>query len=101
MGDKADGVPGIPRWGMKSASTLLAHYKTLEAIPDDEEEWQVKVRGAKGLAEQLRMARQEADLYKVLTTLRLDVPIKESLKDLQWQGENSELWADFSERANF
>ena len=33
VGDSADGYPGVPRWGAKSAAAVLAHYGHLEAIP--------------------------------------------------------------------
>ncbi|MFY9345717.1 MAG: 5'-3' exonuclease H3TH domain-containing protein, partial [Planctomycetota bacterium] len=49
-GDDADGIPGLDRWGMKSAATVLAHYRSLDAIPDDPARWQVPVRGAAALA---------------------------------------------------
>lgn len=86
VGDTADGIPGIPAWGAKSSATLLARYGALEAIPDDENDWDVKVRGAARLAESLRQHREEAMLFRTLTTLRLDVPMQESLDDLRWQG---------------
>jgi len=86
VGDSADGIPGIPRWGAKSAAALLAHYGSLEAIPDDETEWVVNVRGAKALAENLRERRSDAELYKVLATLRVDVPLDEKVDDLEWKG---------------
>jgi 5'-3' exonuclease len=85
-GDTADGVPGLPKWGAKSASTLLAEYIHLDKIPDDEGKWKVKVRGAASLAESLREHRKEALLYRQLTTLREDVPLKESTEDLRWLG---------------
>ena len=34
VGDSADGFPGLPGWGAKSAATVLARYVHLEAIPD-------------------------------------------------------------------
>ena len=86
MGDSADGIPGIPRWGQKSSSTLLAEYESIEEIPEDPEEWSVKVRGAKGLAEKLNADREAALLYKDLATLRTDVPLTETLEDLEWRG---------------
>ena len=92
VGDSADGIPGIPKWGAKSASTLLAHYKSLEKIPPDESQWEVKVRGARGLAENLRHYPKEAALYKKLATLRFDVPLKEKLADLKWKGPNHKEW---------
>jgi 5'-3' exonuclease len=85
-GDAADGIPGVPRWGSKSAAALLAHYGRVEAIPAHEIEWQVKVRGAAGLAKSLREHQDEVILYRQLTTLRLDVPLEETLDELAWKG---------------
>ncbi len=86
VGDTADGFPGVPSWGAKSASTLLARYTHLDRIPADAGEWDVKVRGAERLAANLREHREDAALFRHLATLRLDVPIEESLEDLEWQG---------------
>jgi 5'-3' exonuclease len=86
VGDKADGIPGIPAWGAKSAATVLARYGHLEAIPDRVEEWDVPVRGAGRLLESLEAHREQALLYRRLTRLRSDVPLGESLDDLQWKG---------------
>jgi 5'-3' exonuclease len=92
VGDDADGIPGIPRWGAKSAAAVLAHYRHLEAIPDEAAQWQVEVRGAAALAESLAARRQEAALYRQLATLRIDVPLAEGLDDLRWRGpRRSEL----------
>jgi 5'-3' exonuclease len=88
VGDAADGIPGIPRWGAKSASAVLAAHEHLEAIPEDHREWKVKVRGAATLAANLREHREDALLYRRLATLRTDAPISESLDDLQWRGPN-------------
>jgi 5'-3' exonuclease len=86
VGDDADGIPGVPRWGGKSASALLARYGHLEAIPDQETQWAVVVRGAAGLAKSLREHREEAALYRRLATLRTDVPLAEGIEDLRWLG---------------
>jgi 5'-3' exonuclease len=86
VGDSADGFPGIPRWGAKSASQILAVYGTIEAIPPDEAAWSVSVRGARQLAANLRTMAGEAALFKTLATLRVDVPLAESLDDLRWRG---------------
>ncbi len=86
VGDAADGVPGIPRWGARSAGPVLAQYRKIEAIPDDPTQWEVKVRGAKALAENLASRRDDALLYRTLTTLRTDVPLEEDLGDLLWLG---------------
>ena len=86
VGDSADGYPGVPRWGSKSAAAVLAVYGHLEAIPDRESEWRVTVCGAAALAASLREHREQAYLYRRLATLRLDVPLDEQLDDLRWQG---------------
>jgi len=103
VGDAADGIPGIPRWGAKSASTVLARFVHLEDIPDDHEQWGVKVRGAATLAGNLRELRNDAMLYRTLATLRTDAPIDESLGELRWAGPDrpalKELCEEIGERA--
>ena len=86
VGDAADGIPGIARWGAKSASTVLGKLLHLENISDDHERWGVKVRGGATLAHNLSEQRDDAVLYRRLATLRTDVPIDESLDDLRWTG---------------
>jgi 5'-3' exonuclease len=88
MGDSADGIPGIPRWGQKSCAKVLSVFERIEKIPEDVEDWNLTVRGAKGLSENLNPRREEAALYKELAILRRDVPLKESLGDLEWKGAN-------------
>jgi 5'-3' exonuclease len=94
VGDTADGYPGIPGWGQKSASAVLARYKHLEFIPDDAGKWRVAAISAGRavrLAENLSARREEALLYKKLATLREDVPLKEKLSDLEWRGARQKL----------
>jgi len=86
VGDSADGFPGLPRWGAKSASVVLARWRHLEHIPDQASAWEVSVRGAESLAASLRSGRKDAELYRTLATLRTDVPLAESLEDLRWRG---------------
>jgi 5'-3' exonuclease len=86
VGDSADGYPGVPRWGAKSASAVLGRYARLEAIPEFEREWEVPVRGAAALGESLRAHRAEAALFRRLATLRTDAELPESLEDLRWRG---------------
>ena len=89
VGDSADGYPGIPGWGAKSAVTVLAHYEHIESIPDDAGKWGLKTISpgrAASLAESLAQRRTEALLFKELATVRVDVPIQEKLNDLKWQG---------------
>src|SRR5690606_7001308 len=91
VGDTADGIPGIPRWGMKSAAAVLARHRHVDEIPDDPSAWSVKIRGAAVLAENLRSRRDEARLYRTLATLRTDVPLPErELDELRWRGAKRE-----------
>ena len=90
VGDDADGIPGIPHWGAKSASLVLARFRSIEEIPDDAAKWQLSVRGAAALAASLRERRPEAALYKTLATLREDAPLAESLADMEWRGARRE-----------
>ncbi len=101
VGDSADGIPGVPRWGAKSASTMLARYGRIEDIPDSELLWDVKVRGAKSMASTLAQHRAEAALYKELATLRLDVPITESLDDLEWRGARRTAFSNMCDEFGF
>ena len=86
MGDSADGIPGIPKWGSKSASALLSRYLTIENIPNNYVLWDVKVRGAETLSRNLEENRQMAYLYKQLATIKTDVVIDEEIADLSWEG---------------
>ena len=95
VGDDADGIPGVPRWGARSAAAVLAHYQHIEAIPDDASKWKVPVRGAPALAESLRQHRIEVALYRVLATLREDAPLPETLEDLRWRGADRDALVDF------
>lgn len=90
VGDTADGIPGIPKWGEKGASAVLSVYGHLEAIPSDPSTWSVKVRGASALSEQLRSRFDDALLYRKLATLREDVPDLPSLEAMAWKGADRE-----------
>lgn len=86
VGDSADGFPGLPGWGEKSASTVVGRYTHLEAIPRDSAAWDVPVRGAAKLAAVLRDRWDEAQLFRRLATLRTDVEVFGSVEDLEWRG---------------
>ncbi|MEJ2487850.1 MAG: 5'-3' exonuclease H3TH domain-containing protein, partial [Anaerolineales bacterium] len=91
VGDSADGIPGIPGWGAKSSAALLSKFGHIESIPDDISSWDMTPGRARRLASNLAEQRDEAGLYRQLTTLRTDVPIKENLSDLEWRGAREEL----------
>ena len=91
VGDSADGYPGVPSWGAKSASAVLYKFGHLEAIPDDHFQWGLPAGRALRLAENLRANKEEAFLYRRLATLRRDVPLEQSLNDLEWCGAHERL----------
>jgi 5'-3' exonuclease len=86
VGDTADGIPGVPGVGEKTAAALLGRYVHLEDIPALAADWEPRVRGAEKVAESLREHREEARLYKKLATLVDDVPLREGLGDLEFTG---------------
>jgi 5'-3' exonuclease len=99
VGDAADGFPGLPGFGPRTAAALLARFGHLEAIPDDPAAWDVPVRGPERLAATLRQGRAEALLFRRLATLRTDVPLAEQEPEaLRWQGTPRGAWAGFCAR---
>jgi len=86
VGDAADGYPGLPGWGAKSAAAVLAKFRHLESIPADWREWGVNAANASGLAYTLGHQRDHAFLFRTLATLRTDVPLFDDVDQLQWQG---------------
>jgi 5'-3' exonuclease len=93
VGDSADGYPGLPGWGAKGAATVLSHYGTIEAIPDDVRDWDVPLRGADKLAAVLRENRDLALLFKDLATLRSKESLFEDIGALQWRGPTNDFAA--------
>ena len=86
VGDTADGFPGLPGWGPKSAATLLSRYGHIDAIPALPGAWDVSVRGAKSLAATLAEQRADALLFRTLATLREDAPVTPAVEDMRWAG---------------
>lgn len=86
VGDSADGIPGLPGFGEKSAAKLLSRYGKLEKIPTKAENWDVELRGAERLATILREHREDAKLYRTLATLVTKVPLEEKFSDLKVRG---------------
>ena len=86
VGDSADGFPGLPGWGAKTAAAVLGRYEHLEGIPKDGSSWDVPVRGATRLAATLSEQFDDALLFRDLATLRVDRSLLKSVNDLRWQG---------------
>ncbi|HEY2796574.1 MAG TPA: 5'-3' exonuclease H3TH domain-containing protein [Thermoanaerobaculia bacterium] len=70
VGDAADGFPGMPGIGPKTAAQLIGRYGPLEAFPPDA----------------LRGRVEEALLFKRLATLRTDAPLFDDVEQLRWRG---------------
>jgi 5'-3' exonuclease len=102
VGDAADGFPGLPGWGDRSASVVLARYGTLEAIPPESGAWDVAVRGAPALAATLRERMADALLFRDLARLRTaadGVPLPQAdVEELRWDGTDRERWTTFCDR---
>ena len=101
VGDAADGYPGLPGWGEKSASALLARWRHLDAIPRDPSQWEVAVRGADKLAVTLRDRMGDALLFRRLATLRRDVPLPQMLEELRWRGVPRDPWLQLCDELGF
>lgn len=86
VGDTADGFPGLPGWGAKSAATVLARYGHLEDIPTDPADWDVTVRGAAKLGTTLREQFDDALLFRLIATIRTDAPTIDEVDELRWAG---------------
>ena len=89
VGDAADGYPGLPGWGAKSAAAVLAKYHHLDAIPDDWRGWGVNAAQPARLSHTLITSRDHALLFRTLATLRRDVPLFDDVETLRWRGPTS------------
>jgi 5'-3' exonuclease len=85
VGDSADGFPGLPGWGAKSASIVLARFGHLERIPKSADDWDLPLRGAEKLAGVLREGWKDALLFRTLATLRTDRP-RVTVDKLRYRG---------------
>lgn len=93
VGDAADGFPGLPGWGAKTAAAVLMVHGTIEAIPQDPKMWNAPVRGAANLARTLFDRMEDALLFKRLATLVVDPALVSSTADLLWTGPTPEFTA--------
>jgi 5'-3' exonuclease len=91
VGDSADGFPGLPGWGPKAAALTFSEYVHFEDVPKDWRRWPPSMRGAQRLAGVLFEQWNEALLYRTLATLKLDVPVLETVDELQWKGPRPEF----------
>jgi 5'-3' exonuclease len=88
VGDSADGYPGLPGWGAKSAALVLARYGHLEQIPPAAGQWDVPgLRNAATLSARLQENLELAVLFRRIATLDTDVDVG-SVDDWRWSGPN-------------
>ena len=86
VGDAADGFPGLPGWGPKSAAAVLAKFGRLECIERDWRAWGVNAHNPAALAATFARERDRAFLFRDLATLRTDLRLFDSVDDLRWTG---------------
>ncbi len=86
VGDSSDGYPGLPGWGAKSASSVLARFGHLENIPADWKDWHANASRPAVLAETLSRDRDKALLFRRLATLRSDLDLYKDVDELRWKG---------------
>jgi 5'-3' exonuclease len=91
VGDSADGFPGLPGFGAKSAAALLSRWEHLEAIPADGAQWDADVRGAAKLAATLRAQLPEALLFRRLATLDREAVAIGDVESLRWLGPRDDF----------
>jgi 5'-3' exonuclease len=93
VGDAADGYPGLRGWGAKSTAAVLARFGHIEQIPADYRQWGVNAASPGALAATLAKERDLALLFRDLATLRLTVPVFDSVDALEWTGPTPEFAA--------
>jgi DNA polymerase-1 len=100
VGDAVDNLPGVPGVGPKSASAVLGVFPSIEAIPEDFEQWSgVEMRGARRIAERIAEHRDRALKTKELATVLRSVPgVTPGLRDLSYRGADRERVDELFER---
>jgi 5'-3' exonuclease len=86
VGDSADGYPGLPGWGARSAAAVLARWPRFEAFPPDCAAWNVDARNVERLCRTFAAERDHAYLFRDLATLRSNEHLFDSLDVLRWPG---------------
>jgi len=91
VGDSADGFPGLPGWGQKAAALTFSRHAHFEDVPKDWRQWDPSIRGARRLSAVLFEQWNDAILFRTLATLKVDVPVFETVDELQWKGPGPEF----------
>ncbi len=102
MGDPIDNVKGLPGVGPKTASALIKHFGSLEALfagLDRLEE--TGIRGAQKLRTLIAEHRGEVELARRLVRIETDVPLALAIEDLVWSGHDEKALADLMRELEF
>jgi 5'-3' exonuclease len=91
VGDSADGFPGLPGFGAKTAAALLTRFRHLEFVPEDPSAWGEGIRAAHKLAARLRETAELAYLFRKLATLVTDIDLGTTVDDLAWTGPRADF----------
>ena len=91
VGDTADGFPGLPGWGAKSAALVLARYGHIEDIPASAGQWDVPgLRGAAKLSATLQAQLADALLFRRIATVDTDLDVG-TVDDWRWGGPTDDF----------
>ena len=91
VGDSADGFPGLPGWGAKSTSLVLARYGHIEDIPAAVGQWDVTgLRGAPKLSATLQAHMDDALLFRRIATVETDIDVG-TVDSWKWTGPTADL----------
>ena len=91
VGDAADGFPGLPGWGAKSAALVLARYGHIEDIPASAGQWDVPgLRGAAKLSATLQAQLADALLFRQIATVDTEVDVG-TVDDWRWSGPTDDF----------
>ncbi|ULU25557.1 DNA polymerase I [Dyella terrae] len=94
-GDTVDNVPGVPKCGPKTAAKWLSEYRTLDNLMANAD----KVSGKIG--ESLRAALPQLPLSRDLVTIKIDVPLDQSVAELKFHERHVEQLRELYARYEF
>ena len=101
-GDAVDNIPGVPGIGCKTAAVLLGHFGSLDALLGRLDEVPfLRMRGAATVAARLREHREQALLYRQLSTIACDAPLADALPPFARGTADDGMLATFADAVGF
>lgn len=97
LGDSSDNVIGVDKVGAGTAAKLLNEYGNIEGIKNNQHLLKGKV------GENIRESFQNGKIEKnhILITLKKDVEVNITVKDVKMKPINTQKWVDFCTKMNF